>query len=127
MGPTSREDLPQKGQVVTRRPRTPPGGWVPPPPPMPPPPPPGPPGGRFPPPPPIPPPPPLPVRLVVAMEKRLVARLWVQRLAPSGATATSAPVGRRASPSVVYRTTPTSDLMNRPILGPLRKPPAGKQ
>jgi len=28
MGPTSREDFPQKLQVVTRRPRNPPGGLV---------------------------------------------------------------------------------------------------
>src|SRR5947207_8537381 len=66
MGPTSRLDLPQKEQVVTRRPRKPPGGWLPPPvldggfPPPPPPPPVGPPG-------PIPPPGPFPVRLLLGI------------------------------------------------------------
>src|SRR5690242_5045204 len=61
MGPTSREDFPQKEQVVTRRPRKPPGGRLPPPPPPPPPPtvPPGG-GGVF-------GPPPLPGRLVLAI------------------------------------------------------------
>src|SRR5688500_19056122 len=72
MGPTSREDLPQNEQVVTRRPRNPPGGLRP----EPDPPPPLPPGGTFDPPPepllPVPPPPPLPVRCPVAM-KRLPA------------------------------------------------------
>src|SRR3954451_2549428 len=70
MGPTSRELLPQKEQVVTRRPRNPP---PPPPPPDPPP------GGRLEPPPggmpdppgppPPPAPPPLPGRLLSAMKR----------------------------------------------------------
>src|SRR4051794_10032242 len=74
MGPTSREDLPQKEQVVMRRPRKPPpggtldpppvGGKPPPPPTVPPPPPPTP----LPPPPPGPVPPPLPGRFVLAMK-----------------------------------------------------------
>src|SRR5438045_1857329 len=78
MGPTSREDLPQNEQVVTRRPRNPP----PPPPPAPPPPPPPPPSGGtlglppalgmpddgpMPPPLPMPLGPPLPGRFVFAM------------------------------------------------------------
>src|SRR5690242_3728159 len=76
MGPTSREDLPQKLQVVTRLPRKPPDDelpdppcepWLPPPPPPPPPPPelpPEEPGGFDP--PPL--PPPLPVRLEPAID-----------------------------------------------------------
>src|SRR5688572_27932264 len=84
MGPTSREDLPQKEQVVTRRPRNPP-----PPPPEPPPGWPGLlglpelPGGCWPPPllPPLPEPvpPPLPVRLLLAMIEKLAFPLSGRR------------------------------------------------
>src|SRR6476659_5352321 len=88
IGPTSREDLPQNEQVVTRRPRKPPLPPAPPPPPPPPPvgglldaPPPPEPGFPAPPiggfPPPL--PPPLPVRLLLAISSSLPEQKEVRR------------------------------------------------
>src|SRR5688500_20287627 len=110
MGPTSRLDLPQNEQVVTRRPRNPP-----PPPPAPPAPPPPPPGGVL-----VPfvggfvPPPPLPVRLLLAIGCSLPRQPTAAVRPPRrGCTAAALPAHRCAADtaSKVHPTTNDDNLM----------------
>src|SRR4051794_22271078 len=93
MGPTSRELLPQKEQVVTRRPRNPP-----PPPPEPPP---EPPPGGFPPPPPAP-PPPLPGRLGLAIDLASLFRRPACLPGSRCVTPRTSRCGSRACPILLY-------------------------
>src|SRR6188474_2789531 len=101
MGPTSREDLPQNEQVVTRRPRKPPGGICDPDPPT---------GGLDP--LPLPPPPPLPGRFVLAID--LCPSWFLSRLRMSKRKQGTAPGLRVGAQHRLtcgcYRTAPGGDL-----------------
>src|SRR5438067_1381033 len=106
MGPTSRELLPQKLHVVTRRPRKPPGGGLPPP------------GGCC--------PPPLPVRLLLGISTCLPRGPFVvqappyQKNTPVGG---APPLPRSDCRSVVYRSGTGRDLIPSTTLGERRLQP----